>query len=177
MRRSRLPAPAAQDCAVSDPLHSSEYWVDFPQQPRTSLPGSGACQNHTCQCKGQFPRPPLPHLLTILDWETGRFVEPLIDVRRALAAPVARAMHLFRPHGIPMTHHLRDRLHSGALLVVDVDATMWHSGLSWCAAWTAGGMVERPPPPAGAQPLPGFSPLPRDGARVMHPAHQDPQRS
>jgi hypothetical protein len=33
------------------------------------------------------------------------------------------------------------------VLVVDVDATLWHSGLSWWAAWTAGGMVERPPPP------------------------------
>src|SRR5713101_5462215 len=79
----------------------------------------------------------------------GRFVEPLIDARIALAAPVARAMHPFRPHGIPMIHYLRDRLHRGALLVVDVDAPLWHSGLSWCAAWTAGGMVERPPPPAG----------------------------
>src|SRR5262249_22500980 len=63
--------------------------------------------------------------------------------------PVVRAMHLFRPHGIPMPHHLRARLHRGALLVVDVDATLWHSELSWCVAWTAGGMVERPPPPAG----------------------------
>src|SRR5437764_3438703 len=36
----------------------------------------------------------------------------------------------------------------GALRVVDVKATLWHSGVSWCAAWTAGGMVERPSPPA-----------------------------
>src|SRR5712691_12914978 len=35
----------------------------------------------------------------------------------------------------------------GGVLVVDVDATLWHRGLSWWAAWTAGGMVERPPPP------------------------------
>ena len=46
-----------------------------------------------------------------------------------------------------MTHYLRDRLHRGALLVVDVNATLWHSELSWCAAWTARGMGERPPPP------------------------------
>src|SRR5713101_1761102 len=50
--------------------------------------------------------------------QNGRFVEPLIDVRVALAAPVARAMHLFRPHGIPMTQHLRDRLHSGASAIL-----------------------------------------------------------
>src|SRR6266478_9644171 len=70
--------------------------------------------------------------------------EPAVFIRRLEVHD-----HLFRPERIPLTRHLRDRLHRGALLVVDVDATLWHSGLSWCAAWTARGMVERPPPPAG----------------------------
>src|SRR5882724_9865355 len=35
------------------------------------------------------------------------------DMWMALAASVARAMHLFRLHGILMAHHLRDRLYSG----------------------------------------------------------------
>src|SRR5712691_10859555 len=37
----------------------------------------------------------------------------------ALAASVARAMHLLRLHGIPMTHHLRDRLHSLTITHID----------------------------------------------------------
>src|SRR6266403_4163358 len=70
--------------------------------------------------------------------------EPAVFIRR-----LEVHVDLFRPERIPLTRHLRARLHRGALLVVDVDATLWHSGLSWCAAWTAGGMLERPPPSAG----------------------------
>jgi hypothetical protein len=65
-----------------------------------------------------------------------------------------------------MTHHLHDRLHSGALRVVDVHATLWHSGVSWWVTaregwWSAHRLRQ------GAQPLPSGTPLPRGRARVM----------
>ena len=51
----------------------------------------------------------------------------------------------------PVEAGIREALDNGVLAgypMVDVKATLWHSGLSWCVACT-GGMVERPPPPAG----------------------------
>src|SRR5262249_21223172 len=67
---------------------------------------------------------------------------------RTSSCPRAGAMPRVRPPGRPMTHHLRDRLHGGGWLVVDAHATLWHSGVAWYVAG-AGGMVKRPPPPAG----------------------------
>ena len=51
--------------------------------------------------------------------------------------PVASEMHIVRPHGIAMSHNLRDSLHIWTLLFVDVNATMCQSWFPRCVAWTA----------------------------------------
>jgi hypothetical protein len=125
-------------------------------------------------CPLAFPAQSLLRpLVRIID----RFVEPLIDVRIALAAPVVRTMHRFRPQGYPYPTTFAPVSTVGRCLVW---TSMPLCGIVGCrgvrhgpreGGWSAHLLRQ------GAQPLPGLSPLPRGGARVRHPAGKDPQRS
>jgi hypothetical protein len=103
-------------------LLSSANWFGIAHENRTSLPDHG---------HDAISHDALHHPMVRL---YGRFVEPLIGVRMALGAPVEREMQIVRPHGIDMTHNLRDSLHSWTLLFVDVNATMCQSWLPRGAA-------------------------------------------
>ena len=109
--------------------------------------------------------------------QNGRFVEPLIDVTIALAAPVVRTMHRFRPQGYPCPTTFAPVSTVGRCLVW---TSMPLCGIVGCRGvrhgpregWWSAHLLRQ-----GAQSLPGLSPLPRGGARVRHPAGKDPQRS